>query len=429
MHKDHHIEIRELTRVEGHGNIVIDIRKGTVREIRLEIIESPRFFEALIKGRHYQEVPHIISRICGICSASHTCASLKAVEDALGMRISRRTGLLRELCLCAETIQSHILHLYFLVLPDFVGTHSVLPLLRENPSLMEPGLKLKGLANHISTILNGRPVHPISLVPGGTLHMPEKGELIEMKERLEEATELLHRVWETFRGFSTPGFEKAREFISLKPSSGYGMYDGTPFSNIDGFIEKEDYAHWLEEHVVPHSTAKHARTRHGAYMVGALARLNNNHRRLMPLARSFLRDAPFSIPCHIPFMNNLAQVIECVHLAEYATELIDRLLDVGLEKEPPRKGTTWGRGTGMVEAPRGILYHSYTINSEGLIESANCIIPTAQNLSSIEEDLKGLVPGLLPCSREEIVKGVEGLVRAYDPCISCSTHIMDVEFV
>ncbi len=429
MHRDHHIEIHEITRVEGHGNIVIDVKKGAVREVRLEIIESPRFFEAIVRGRHYREVPHIISRICGICSASHTCASLKAVESALGIGISRRTRLLRELTLCAETIQSHTLHLYFLVLPDMMGTHSVLPVLRDNPSLIEPGLKLKSLANYISTTLNGRPVHPISLVPGGTLHVPEKRELLDVKERLKEAVELIHTVWETFRGFSTPGFEKPREFISLRQKTGYSLYDGTPFSSTDGFIEKEHYASWLEEYVVTHSTAKHARTPRGTYMVGALARLNNNHRRLKPLAKGLLKDAPFSIPCHIPFMNNLAQVIECMHLAEYAMELIDMLLDTGLKKDPPRRPTRCGRGTGIVEAPRGILYHSYTINSEGFVESANCIIPTAQNLRSIEDDLRGLVPELLPCGREELIKGVEGLVRAYDPCISCSTHIMDVELV
>ncbi len=429
MHKDHHIEIHEVTRVEGHGNIVVDVKNGAVKEVRLEIIESPRFFEALIKGRHYKEVPHIISRICGICSSSHTCASLKAVEDALGMKLSKRARLLRELTLCAETMQSHILHLYFLVLPDFMGTHSVLPILKDNPSLMEPGLRLKSLANQISTVLNGRPVHPIALFPGGTLHMPEKKELCKLKEHLEEATGLIRRAWETFCGFSTPEYEKVREFISLKPSSGYTMYDGTPFSSIDGPIEKENFASWLEEYVVAHSTAKHAKTPHGTYMVGALARLNNNYRRLKPLAKGLLKEAPFSVPCHIPFMNNLAQIIECMHLAEYAIELIDRLLSMGLEKEPLARPTRYGKGTGIVEAPRGILYHSYTINSDGTIEAANCIIPTAQNLRSIEDDLRGLVPELLPCSREEIVKGVEGLVRAYDPCISCSTHIMDVEFV
>ena len=429
MHRDQQITIDGLTRIEGHGNIVVDIRDGSVKDVRLEVVEPPRFFEALLRGRHYEETAHIISRICGICSASHCSASLKAIEDALGIRVSAQTTLLRELALCAETIQSHILNLYFLVLRDMMGTPSALTILRTEPTTMEPALKLKALANHISTVLNGRSLHPIAFVPGGTTHLPERTELVEIRDRLYAATSLIERIWQRFKGFSPPEFELIREFISLRARRGYGFYHGIPYSSIDGTIEQADFASWITEYVASHSTAKQAKSPHGTYMVGALARLNNNHRRLKPLARRLLKDAPFTIPCHIPFMNNLAQIIECMHLVEYAIEIIDRLVSTGLKPSPPAGPTRYGRGIGIVEAPRGILYHSYTIGEDGTIESANCIIPTAQNLRSIEEDLRELTPRLIPSGKEAVVRWIEGLVRAYDPCISCSTHIMDVDFV
>src|SRR3990172_3506606 len=140
MKKDLKIKIAEVTRIEGHGNIVIDIKKGEIRELKLEIIESPRFFEMMLRGRRYDEAQHIMSRICGICAVSHTSAALKAIESAMGMRISRQATLLRKLAFAGETLQSHILHLFFLVLPDLVGAPSIVPILSSHPALARTGL-------------------------------------------------------------------------------------------------------------------------------------------------------------------------------------------------------------------------------------------------------------------------------------------------
>jgi coenzyme F420-reducing hydrogenase alpha subunit len=428
MKKDLHIRIDEVTRVEGHGNIVIDVKKGLVKDVRLEIVESPRFFEVMLRGRRYDEAHHIMSRICGICAVSHTAASLKAVEDAMGMRISPQSRLLRKLAFCGETIQSHILHLYFLVLPDLLGADSIVPLLRSHPEIAREGLKLKRLANEICAVVSGRHIHPISLIPGGVAHTPERGELKRLKKGLEESFDGLDSALELLTSIPVPRYSMPREFISLKARSGYAMYDGAVFSSKGYPIRNDAYTDKIKERVVAHSTAKHARSPKGAFMVGALARFNNGFSRLGPVALLAAKKAGLKPPVNNPFMNNMAQLIECFHLTGEAIAIIERLLDAGPRPEPPARPRAWGRGVGVVEAPRGTLYHEYRVNRHGLIEKADCIIPTAQNLASIEADLRAFVPTVLDRPRDEIAGAVETLVRAYDPCISCSTHIMDVRF-
>jgi len=438
MKKDLHIKIHEITRVEGHGNIVIDVRKGRIKELRFDIIESPRFFEVMLVGRKYDEAHHIMSRICGICAVSHTSASLKAVEAAMGMTISRQSTLLRKLAFCGESIQSHILHLFFLVFPDLLGAGSIAPLLTAEPRLAGTGLELKRLANEICAVVGGRHIHPISLFPGGVVHTPAEADLKRLKKALLASFAKLDYTLDFLSKIPVPQFAKPREtsslreFISLKARGEYPLYSGKPYSNKEGAIEPDDYTRKVKEYCVNHSTAKHARTKSGTFMVGALARLNNNFKLLSPRARAAAKKAGMTLPIENPFMNNMAQLIECFHLTDEAVCHIDSLIENGLKSEAikkPRPDFKGGRGIGIVEAPRGTLYHDYTIDKNGIVKKAECVIPTAQNLRSIEDDLKALVPALLDRPREEIRQSVETLVRAYDPCISCSTHVMDVRFV
>ena len=429
MKKELHIKIHEITRVEGHGNIVIDVKKGRIKELKFEIIESPRFFEVMLRGRRYDEAHHIMSRICGICAVSHTSASLKAIESAMGMKISRQSLLLRKLAFCGETIQSHILHLFFLVFPDLLGAPSIAPLLTTHPELVKTGLELKRLANEICAVVGGRHIHPISLFPGGVVHTPGESDLKRLKKALSGASGKLDYTLDFLLNIPVPQFTKPREFISLKARGEYPVYDGEPWSDKGFSIKPDDYTKKVKEYCVGHSTAKHARTKTGTFMVGALARLNNNFTLLRPRAKAAAKKAGITLPMENPFMNNMAQLIECFHLTDEATAHIDMLLENGLKTEPVKKPRGFGRGIGIVEAPRGTLYHDYTIGKDGIVKKAECIIPTAQNLRSIEDDLKAFVPTLLDRPREEIRQSVETLVRAYDPCISCSTHIMDVRFV
>ncbi len=427
--RDLNIRIEELTRVEGHGNVVVDVSRGRVKEARFEVVESPRFFEVMLRGRRYDEAQHIMSRICGICAVSHTSASLKAIESAMGMSISRRSTLLRKLAMCGEMIQSHILHIHFLAIPDLVNAGSIIPLIKTHPEIARAGLHVKKIANDICRVVAGRHIHPISLFPGGVVHTPEKDELRNLKRHLQGLFEHLDLTVEFLLDHPFPSYTRPREFISLKMRGEYGIYNGEPFSSMGYPLNTTTYTKRIKEFVVPYSTAKKARSKAGGFMVGALARLNNNVRNLRARAKKALSRLKIKIPSYNPFMNNHAQLVECFHFTEEALCIIDTLLDMELKDEPPAKPRGYGRGIGIVEAPRGILYHEYRINRDGIIEDVNCIIPTAQNQIPIEEDLRGFVETILDRPREEVRWLIEVLVRAYDPCISCSTHMMDVTFV
>jgi coenzyme F420-reducing hydrogenase alpha subunit len=431
MKKELNIKVKELTRVEGHGNIVVDVKKGLVKEVRLEIVESPRFFEMMIKGRRYDEVQHIMARICGICATSHSSAALKAIEAAMSIRITPQTKLLRKLAFTGEVLQSHMLHLFFLVLPDYFGVQSVVPLMKSNPELIKAALELKRVSTEICTVTGGRPVHPISLAPGGMLHIPKPEELKILRGSIEKSFTPLRSILQFFKSVPLPDFTSPRELIALKKRGEYSFYDGVATSNKKYRIPAKEYADKIKEFVVPYSTAKQARSPKGTFMVGAMARVNNNFRNLLPQAKKAAKEAGVTAPLENPFLNNIAQLIECFHLFEEAVSLIDTALEKGLKKEPliKPKPKASGRGVGMVEAPRGTLFHDYTVDAGGIITEANCIIPTATNTHSIEEDMKQFVPTILDKPKAEIQSAVETLVRAYDPCISCSTHIMDVTFI
>ncbi|MBI5047532.1 MAG: Ni/Fe hydrogenase subunit alpha [Deltaproteobacteria bacterium] len=429
MHKNIKIDIHHITRVEGHGNVVIDIKKGVIKELKLEIVESPRFYEAMLRGRKYDEAQHIMSRICGICAVSHTSASLKAIEDALGITISKQALLLRKLAFHGETIQSHILHLYFLVLPDYFKVGSVVPLAATHPDAVKQGLRLKKLANEICEIVAGRHIHPISLFPGGVAHLPKVSELKELRKKLEDSFKDLEATLELFKTFKPIEYSRQREYLSLKQDGEFAFYDGNMVSNLKYTTKPKDYRKLLKESIVPHSVAKHAVSKKGTFMVGAIARTCNNFKQLSPKAKTTAKELGLTPSCYNPFMNNAAQLVESFHCTEDAIKIIDRLLSNGLKKEELKKPKKFGTGVGIVEAPRGALYHEYTIDKNGIVTDANCIIPTAQNLRIIEEDMRGFVPTIMDKPKDEIVRNIETLVRAYDPCISCSTHIMDVRFV
>lgn len=428
MKKELHIKVHEITRVEGHGNIVIDVKNGKIKDLKLEIIESPRFFEMMLRGRRYDEAQHIMSRICGICAVSHTSASLKAIEAAMDIKISKQSLLLRKLAFNGEMLQSHILHIFFLVLPDLLGVGSIVPLIQSHPDAARTGLELKRLANDICGIVGGRHIHPISLYPGGVVFTPRADDLKALRDRLEGSMEGLESAVKLLAALPFPHFEMDREFISLKSKGEYAFYDGDPVSSEGYEFKPGQYTKRIKEYVVAHSSAKHAKTDKGTFMVGALARVNNCFRQLTPRARQAAGTLGLKPPVVNPFLNNAAQLVECFHATEDSVRLIDKLLEMGPKPEELKKPRGYGRGVGIVEAPRGTLYHEYEINKDGIITDAECIIPTGQNLRSIEADLRAFVPEILGKPKAEISKAVETLVRAYDPCISCSTHIMDVAY-
>ena len=429
------VEVNHVTRVEGHGNIYVNVRKGVIEKCEWNISEAPRFFEAMVVGRQWSELHHITSRICGICSIGHTLASLRATESAMGITVSDQDLKLRKLALHAENMQSHILHLGFLVLPDLMGVGSVIPLASSNPEEVKTVLHLHRNANEMSNLICGRTTHPQRLIPGGFSKIPSIKELMELRKKLKDSIPELQAVADLFKSLAHkfPDFARETEFIALTKPDEYALYDGELASSDTGTAPVNEYLSFANEYIVPTSTAKRAKHARESYMVGALARLNINYDRLSPLAKKIAKMFGLKPVCHNPFMNNVAQLAEVVHSVEDSIRLINELETAGLQPQPdynkPEVKVKAGRGVGAVEVPRGILFHDYTYNEKGVCTKANCIIPTNQNHGNIELDMKALVPKMLDKTEKEIELSLEMLVRAYDPCISCSTHYIKVHFV
>ncbi len=418
------IDVRHLTRVEGHGNIKIIIKNGEVEEAYWEVVETPRFFEALLVGKKWDNAPYICGRICGICSIGHTLASIRAVENGFGITPTEQTNKLRLLLKHMETLQSHILHLYFLAAPDFLGTGSVLPLIESHPEVVERALRLKMLANDICDVVGGRRMHPTRTVVGGFTMLPEKEELLQISKRLENSADDLMKSAELFGSLQIPDFTRETEFVSLQGTTGYPFIGGGLLSSDGVQMQEHEYLKMSNEYCVDKSTSKWSKLSRDSFAVGALARFNNNFDFLHPLAKEVAGNLGLSPVNQNPYMNNMAQLVECVHVVMDAIDLIEDLLSSDWQEPRQVVKPQKGLGVGAVEVPRGILYHSYDFDDEGRIIKADCVIPTSQNNANIHYDIVALAA---QCAAEgksdqEIEKLAEMLVRAYDPCISCSVH-------
>lgn len=425
------IEVSPLPRVEGHGDLVLDVKNKTIKKLQVRIPESPRFFEAMLVGRIYTEPAHITSRICGICSVAHTFTSLKATEDALGISLNDLILNLRKLVNYGECIQSHCLHVYFLAVPDFLGIGSVVPLVKINPAVVNIAVKMKKIGNEMVRILGGRAVHPITTVVGGFTKLPGIEELQYLKNMLVSLYPDLETSLKVLKTLKIPEFERETEYISIYNKNEYALYDGDLKSSDGWIIKPKDYLDKIKENVVEHSTGKHCRASRDSFMVGSLARTNNNFSQLTDNAKTYAAELGLEAPCYNTYMNNIAQFVEIVHCVDDSIKIIDNVLNSGLDENKAMVNVKAkaGRGVGIVEAPRGSLIHDYTYDDNGRILKANLIIPTNMNYANIEKDLYKLVPMIMEKSEDEIRLGCEMMIRAYDPCISCSTHFLNVTLI
>jgi len=431
MTENVNLHVEHLTRVEGHGDIVLNVKKGHVEKVQWNVTEAPRLFEAFVRGKPYHQIAQIVSRICGICSIGHTLASLKATESAMGLDISDQSREIRKLAIHAENMQSHILHLGYLTAPDLFGVGSVFPLIESNLEALKAIIGMHKVANQFSDLICGRTTHPVNLVIGGIWKTPSERQMTEAKEKLVRLEDAMDRVGELFlsKVGALPVFNRETEYIALTSDEEYALYDGIIGSTDTGTTPVSEYQEVTNEFVVPQSTAKYTKHARDSYMVGALARFNLNSRKLCPKAFEWGERFGLKSICTNPFMNNIAQFVEFVHSREESIRIIDSLLSGGLKNEKrPEVKPRAGSGVGAVEVPRGILFHDYTYDERGICKRANLIIPTNQNHNNIQKDLESLSPTLLDKSEKEIELGLEMLVRAYDPCISCSTHLVKVNF-
>lgn len=420
------IEVPALARVEGEGGLFIGLQDGKAVEIRLDIYEPPRFFEGFLVGRFLQEVPDITARICGICPVAYQMSSAFALENALGIKISSQVRALRRLMYCGEYIESHALHIYMLQAPDLLGKESALELAAVAPDVVKNALRLKKIGNELLKAIGGRSVHPVSVCVGGFYRWPDAKKIQALLPELEWG---LQAALDTLKWSVTlpyPDLEIDYEFVALHHPDEYAVIEGDILSSKGIKLSTADYEmRYLEKHV-KHSNALHGYTVDGStYLVGPLARVNLNHEQLLPIARKAMEDANIKLPLKNPYKSLVARAVELVQAYEEAIELVKNYKPEGNSSIDLKLKA--GEGAGATEAPRGLLYHRYQIDDNGLVQFAKITPPTAQNLPRIEADLFELAPKIVAMPEAEATLTAEHLVRAYDPCISCATHFLKLK--
>lgn len=417
------IEVPALARVEGEGALFIRLKDGSIAEVELNIYEPPRFFEGFLQDRYFQEVPDITARICGICPVAYQMSSAQALEAALGVKISSEVRDLRRLLYCAEYIESHALHIYMLQAPDLLGHESALTLAEVAPDVVKSALRLKKVGNNLLKAIGGRSVHPVNTCVGGFYRWPDVNSIKDLLPDLEWALQASIDTVQFASGLNYPDFEMDYEFVALTRPDEYAIYDGDIASSKGNRLTVNEFeSSYIETHV-RHSTALHSHSTAGnPYFVGPLARLNLNYEMLRPIAQKAAEDAGLQLPLRNPFKSLLARAIELVEVCDVSIELVKKYSPKGPSSAPLT--VKEGKGAGASEAPRGLLYHRYIVDNQGMIRFAKITPPTAQNYAQMEADLWEYAPTVIELPREEATLACEHLVRSYDPCISCSTHFL-----
>jgi coenzyme F420-reducing hydrogenase alpha subunit len=420
------IKVDYLARVEGEGALYVKLKGDRVTDVKLRIFEPPRMFEAFLRGRHFSETPDIVARICGICPIAYQMSAVHAIERAMGITIDPAVRLLRRLFYCGEWIESHALHVFMLHAPDFLGYPDAIQMARDHRSLVEQGLRLKKIGNRIVTTMGGREIHPVSAAVGGFYKVPKESELHVLADDLKWALDASIAAARLVADFEFPDFEQDYEYVALSHPEEYPFNEGRLVSNKGLNIDVAEYEnHFVEQHV-KHSNALHSLLRQrGSYLVGPLARFNLNFSSLPDVARQTAQECGLRVPCSNPFRSIVVRAIEIVFACWEALRVLQ-------EYRPPASPRVdvpdcAGAGSAVTEAPRGILYHRYEIDDQGLIRFAKIVPPTSQNQKRIEDDLWHFVPQLAGCSTEEATWKCEQAVRNYDPCISCATHFLRLQ--
>jgi len=419
------IRVDTLARVEGEGSLYIKLVGDRVADVKLKIYEPPRLFEAFLRGRHFSEAADITARICGICPVAYQMSAVHSIERALGVRIVPAIRLLRRLFYCGEWIESHTLHVYMLHAPDFLGYPDAIAMAADHRALVERALRLKKIGNRIVQLIGGREIHPVSAAVGGFYRTPTRQQLSELVSDLEWALEASLEAVRWTASLEFPNFEQDYEFVALRHPDEYPFNEGRLVSNRGLDIDASEYEdHFVESHV-KHSNALHSAVRgRGSYLVGPLARFNLNFERLPDIARNVALEVGLRPPVKNLFRSIVVRAVELVFACAEALRAIH-------EYEPPaapRADSPNGAGLGqaITEAPRGILYHRYTLDDQGLIVTAKIVPPTSQNLNQIEDDLREYAARLVAWPIEEATWKCEQAIRSYDPCISCATHALKV---
>ena len=417
------IKVSMLARVEGEGGLYVKVKNNEVADVKLKIFEPPRLFEGFLRGRAYSEAPDITARICGICPVAYQMSAVHAMEDAFGVEVEGQLRSLRRLLYCGEWIESHVLHIYMLHAPDFLGYPDAIQLAKDFPEAVKRGLNLKKVGNEIVRLLGGREIHPINVRVGGFYRVPTKRELLPLLERLKWARDAAVETALWVGTLPFPDLEFDYEFVALHRPDEYPMNEGRLISNKGLDIAINDYEnHFVEEHVAHSNALQSYHKGREPYFVGPLARYNLNYEQLSPLTKETARSSGIGMTCLNPFKSIIVRALETVYACDHAIQIIDNY-------EPPESPAIpfqprGGIGYGCTEAPRGLLYHRYRVDEAGTILDAKIVPPTSQNQRIIEDDLRRFVETHITLPEEQLTLRCEQTIRNYDPCISCATHFL-----
>lgn len=426
------IKIDHIAKIEGHAGFTADIVNGQATKARLSVLEGARLLEGILRNRHCNEVSQISARICGVCPVVHNLTSLKTLEDAMRIRVSDQTILLRKLLMMGQIINSHALHIFFFSLSDFFGIKNDLNLIKKFPHQTQEALALREFGNYIIRIIGGRSIHPLTPTVGGFTKLPNAPEIKTIGERAKKTLPHAIAIANLFAKLEYPNLERKTDFVSLVNDKEYAIYDGpirggqihrgqTP---IGGLAPKEFMPKIIETQI-SEDAVKRSAIEGEPFMVGAIARINNNSKHLNPLAKKILKASKIKTPSQNPFHNILAQAIEIVHCVEETIRISREYSSNKTNKNSnPNQNikVKQGKGYGAIEAPRGTLFYFYEVGDNGLIKNCNIITPTAQNLARLEKDLEIWLPSLEKLKQKEIKDKIKMLIRAYDPCLTCATH-------
>ncbi len=421
------LQVGTLARVEGEGAMRIAFEGGRVADVQLRIYEPPRFYEAFLRGRAHTEPPDITARICGICPVAYQTSACWAVEDACGVEVTDQIRRMRRLLYCGEWIESHALHVFLLHAPDFLGYDGAIEMAADHPGVVERGLRLKKAGNALMEIVGGRSVHPVNVRVGGFYRFPPVAELRGLRPVLEEALGDALATVRLVAGFDAPDFEQPYEYVALRPAQGYPIETGTVVTSTGSSFPVREFPQRIQELHLAHSNALHAHLTSGPdapYVVGPLARYTLNSDRLSPVASEAARDAGLGDTCRNPFRSIVVRAVEIVEACHEALRILDGWTDGAAPHVPvPARE---GEGYGASEAPRGVLFHRYSLDGDGTIRDAQIVPPTSQNQASVESDLRAMAATWADLDDHALQHRCEQAIRNYDPCISCATHFLDL---
>lgn len=416
------LHINHVAKIEGHAGFVTEILKGDVRKAKIITQEGARLIEGIVIGRHFSQAPIITSRICGLCPVVHNLASIKAIESAFGIKPSEQTVDLRNLMIQAQIIYSHVLHFYFLTLPDFFDIENDITLVKKYPKETKMIFDIREWAIEIMKAVGGRMVHPIASEIGGFKVLPKKESLQRILDQYDDIIKKSEKIASFFSSLKIPKFKRETENLAIKKNGEYAFYEGAIVSSKGWSAEPKDFEKNIEELQIPYYMSKRVVHEYSSYMVGAISRINLNHKSLNPKAKKAMRTLKLKPPLYNTFANILCQVVENVHAVEQSQKIIVNLLKNGLAESNVSYKPAAGYGASAIEAPRGTLYHALRLDENGIITDYNIMTPTVQFLANLEDDINAYIPDLKNLSEEKRTIKIRSLIRAYDPCITCATH-------